>query len=125
MSAQVHKPHNKRWKLWKAQGGECPLCLRSIRWNAQIAGEQPTLDRTISPSEVARHLYAEGDRHPAGSAERRAPIWKRPRHSRKRTGLKPTAALDSAATEFVPPWWRKRKTPPGKGGASQERQRED
>jgi len=47
VSAQVRNPHNKRWKLWKAQGGECPLCLRSIRWNAQIADEQPTLDHII------------------------------------------------------------------------------
>lgn len=28
--------------------------------------------RDMPPAEMARHLYGEGDRHPVGSAERRA-----------------------------------------------------
>ena len=48
--SKVHKPGKKRWMLWTRQGGVCPLCLRGIKWNAQLQDEKPTLDHIIPVS---------------------------------------------------------------------------
>lgn len=39
-----------RFALWRQQRGECPLCGRAIKWNAQIEDEAPTLDHIIPRS---------------------------------------------------------------------------
>jgi len=75
----------------------------------------PFLDRTISPSEVARHLYAEGDRHPAGSAERRAAYLEAAKAQQEADRLEANRRARQRRNRIRPAMVAETKNPAGQG----------